>query len=101
MTRDYDRDDLAQLLHGKSAHLGKPWLIDANAAHKLAGEIVDAGFRKIFDGDCGHSGIKATDDREAAEAWMRWANLAMDDSLGAIGAMKQMLTELGYRKERP
>mgnify|MGYP003576171364 FL=1 len=62
----------------------------------VADALVIAGYRQIFDGDCGLSGIKAPDDREAAEAWMRWANLAMDDSIGAIGAMKQMLTELGY-----
>ena len=61
--------------------------------------ILAAGYRKVFDGDCGLSNVKDPDDREAAEAWMRWANLAMNDEIGAIGAMKQMLTELGYRKQ--
>ena len=66
----------------------------------MAKAVLAAGYRKVFDGDCGLSNVKDPDDREASEAWMRWANLAMDDEIGAIGAMKQMLTEFGYRKPR-
>jgi hypothetical protein len=65
----------------------------------LADGLIAAGYRKIFDGACGLSNIKDPTDREAAEAWMRWANLAMNDEIGSIGAMKQMLTEFGYKKE--
>jgi hypothetical protein len=77
---------------------GSDW--NMTYAEMVADALIAAGYRQIFDGDCGLSSIKTPDDRESAEAWMRWANLAMDDSLGAIGAMKQMLTELGYRKHR-
>jgi hypothetical protein len=66
----------------------------------VAAHILTAGYRRIFDGACGLSNVKDPTDREAAEAWMRWANLAMNDEIGAIGAMKQMLTEFGYRKFR-
>jgi len=63
-----------------------------------ADAILAAGYRKIFDGDCGLSNIKDPTDREAAEAWMRWANIVSGNDGNGIGAMKQMLTELGYRK---
>jgi len=67
----------------------------------LADGLIAAGYRKIFDGDCGLSNIQDPTDREAAEAWMRWANLVNtgDGEPDGIGAMKQMLTELGYRKQ--
>ncbi|UVF61010.1 hypothetical protein SEA_SAKAI_47 [Arthrobacter phage Sakai] len=66
----------------------------------MADALIAAGYRQIFDGDCGLSGIKDPDDREAAEAWTRWANLVdvTGSGLDGIAAMKQMLTELGYRK---
>jgi len=66
----------------------------------LADTLRNAGYRKIFDGDCGLSNIKDPTDREAAEAWMRWANLVHtgDGEPNGIAAMKQMLTEFGYRK---
>uniref|UniRef100_UPI003F498935 hypothetical protein n=1 Tax=Arthrobacter silvisoli TaxID=2291022 RepID=UPI003F498935 len=92
------RGELFQHIWNKKASLDRPVYIDANAATKLAEELITAGYRKIFDGDCGLSGVKVPDERDAAEAWMRWANLATNDEIGAIGAMKQMLTELGYRK---
>ena len=63
-----------------------------------ADTILAAGYRKIFDGDCGLSNIKDPTDREAAEAWMRWANIVSGNDGNGIAAMKQMLTELGYRK---
>ena len=81
------RDELADMI------LDSSW----RTSEQIAEEILAAGYRKIFDGDCGLS--NATD-REASEAWMRWANLAMNDAIGAIGAMKQMLTEFGYRKPK-
>ena len=71
---------------------------DVDLSGPLAHHIRRAGYRKIFDAACGLSNVKDPSDVEAAEAWMRWANLAMNDEIGAIGAMKQMLTEFGYRK---
>lgn len=67
----------------------------------LAQATLNAGYRKIFDGDCGLSNT-APDEREAAEAWMRWANLVDIDGgePNGIAAMQQMLTEFGYRKPR-
>lgn len=62
--------------------------------------LITAGYRKIFDGDCGLAGIKDPDEREAAEAWMRFSNIVLGNGHDGIGAMKQMLTELGYRKPR-
>jgi hypothetical protein len=67
---------------------------------RTADAILDAGYRKIFDGDCGLSNVKDPTEKEAAEAWMRWANLASNEDIGAIGAMQIMLTEFGYRKPR-
>lgn len=90
---NYDVDDMEDIID--------PLLMRKKSGWHIAVKLHTAGFRKIFDGDCGLSNVKAPDDREAAEAWMRWANLAMNDEIGAIGAMKQMLTELGYRKVRP
>lgn len=89
---NFDRDELEECF--------KAYGIGHVDSHVLAEALVLAGFRKIFDGDGGLSNVDAPDDREASEAWMRWANLNMDESLGAIGAMKQMLAELGYRKVR-
>jgi len=64
----------------------------------LTDAVILAGYRKIFDGDCGLSNVKDPTDREAAEAWMRWANIVSGNDGNGIAAMKQMLTELGYRK---
>jgi hypothetical protein len=69
-------------------------------AEMVTDALVIAGYRKIFDGDCGLSGVKDPTEKEAAEAWMRWANLASNEDIGAIGAMQIMLTEFGYRKPR-
>jgi len=72
-------------------------------AHVLAESLVFAGFRKMFDGDCGLSSINDQADREAAEAWMRWANVLNthgNEERNGIEAMKQMLAEFGYRKRR-
>lgn len=68
--------------------------------YEMADALIAAGYRQIFDGDCGLSGIKDPGDREAAEAWMRWANLVntAGGEPNGIAAMRQMLTELGYRK---
>lgn len=65
-----------------------------------ADHILAAGYRKIFDGDCGLSNVKDPSDREASEAWMRWANLVSGNGHDGIAAMRQMLTEFGYRKPR-
>lgn len=62
--------------------------------------LITAGYRKIFDGDCGLSNVKDPTDREASEAWMRWANLVSGEDPDGIAAMRQMLTEFGYRKPR-
>ena len=100
--KQYDHEELVDLIHGKPASLSRPSLIDANAAHKLAAELVEAGFRKIFDGDCGLSSITDEGDREAAEAWMRWANILNtqgDEERNGIEAMKQMLAEFGYKRQ--
>lgn len=88
------RDELAALIWDEDAC---DWRRGPNEA---ADAILAAGYRKIFDGDCGLSNVKDPTEREAAEAWIRWANLAMDDEIGAIGAMKQMLAEFGYRRPR-
>ena len=77
-----------------------PMLMRRPSGRRIAVALHKVGFRQIFDGDCGLSRISDPTDVEAAEAWMRWANLAMNDETGAIGAMKRMLTELGYRKQR-
>jgi hypothetical protein len=64
--------------------------------------VLAAGYRKIFDGDCGLKGIDDPASREAAEAWMRWANL-LNTGFGepnGIAAMKQMLSEFGYMRPR-
>jgi len=89
-----ERDELAKEL--AAAYGESPSSADADAADY----ILAAGYRQVFDGDCGLSGVKDPSDREASEAWMRWANLAMNEDIGSIGAMKQMLTEFGYRKPR-
>lgn len=82
-----ERDELFQLMIGRTTT-------------KAVDRILAAGYRKIFDGDCGLSGINDPTDREAAEAWMRWANIVNTGGgePNGIAAMKQMLTELGYRK---
>lgn len=66
----------------------------------MADKILAAGYRKIFDGDCGLSGVEDPTDREASEVWMRWANLVSGEDSDGIAAMKQTLTEFGYRKPR-
>ena len=89
----HDIDDMEDIID--------PMLMQRRSGKRIAEELHRAGFRQIFDGDCGLSSVKDPTDVEAAEAWMRWANLAMNDEIGAIGAMKRMLTELGYRKSQP
>jgi hypothetical protein len=66
---------------------------------KAAELALAAGYRKIFDGDCGLSNITDPTDREAAEAWMRFSNIVLGNGHDGIAAMKQMLTEFGYSKE--
>jgi len=68
---------------------------------EVAEAILNAGYQKIFDGDCGLSGVNDEADREAAEAWMRWANILNtqgDEERNGIVAMKQMLAEFGYKR---
>lgn len=99
-TKHWDTEELSNLLVGKEIYVKGGWVkdyINRSEADEIATEIVDAGFRKIFDGDCGLSSITDMEDREAAEAWMRFSNLVLGDHDG-ISAMKQMLHELGYRK---
>jgi len=62
--------------------------------------LTEAGYRQMFDGDCGLGGVQGDDYREAAEAWMRWANLVGfgDSGLDGIAAMRQMLAEFGYER---
>jgi hypothetical protein len=98
------RDELAKLLFQQNV---------SNAAAPTAPEIImlcedaadailAAGYRRIFDGDCGLRGIDDPASREAAEAWMRWANL-LNTGFGepnGIAAMKQMLSEFGYTRPR-
>ncbi|BCW47954.1 hypothetical protein [Arthrobacter sp. StoSoilB13] len=87
-----ERDELADMVGGPSRENGL----------EVADAILAAGYRKIFDGDCGLSNA-APDERDAAEAWMRWANILTigpDEERNGIAAMKQMLTEFGYRKPR-
>ena len=107
MTTEEERDELAELLATTEyPHLDPPWKERGDRSpvkyysRKKADAVIAAGYRKIFDGDCGLSNIKDPTDREAAEAWMRWANLVNtgDGEPNGITAMKQMLTELGYRK---
>jgi hypothetical protein len=87
-----ERDELADMVGGPSRENGL----------EVADAILAAGYRKIFDGDCGLSNA-APDERDAAEAWMRWANILTigpDEERNGIAAMRQMLTEFGYRKPR-
>jgi hypothetical protein len=106
------RDELAKLLfvtdNSGAAEPEHEWEMTtrhnpahAEYAYMLADALIAAGYRQIFDGDCGLSNITDPTDREAAEAWMRWANLVdvTGAGLDGIAAMKQMLTELGYRKQ--
>jgi hypothetical protein len=92
-----DRDELADILMSDELVTGTAGWDGRDYALAEADAILAAGYRKIF---CGLSNVKDPTEREAAEAWMRWANLAINDEIGAIGAMKQMLAELGYRKPR-
>jgi hypothetical protein len=95
------RDELAELLEEEQESGRWASSPEADLYGFMADAILAAGYRKIFDGDCGLSNIKDPTDREAAEAWMRWANLVHtgDGEPNGIAAMKQMLTELGYRKQ--
>lgn len=79
--------------------LRKDFPHEADYAFHIAEGLIEAGYRKVFDGDCGLSNIKDPDDREAAEAWMRFSNIVLGNDHDGIGAMKQMLTEFGYRKD--
>ena len=94
----YDLNELAAITSNTADEHGL--YLGHLTAEAIAEAINRAGYRKVFDGDCGLSGVKDPDEKEAAEAWMRWANLAMNDEIGAIGAMNRMLTEFGYRKVR-
>ena len=116
------RDELAELLASEipndiyaCTRVWEAWsygtmsaddFVPANEESDLLAEVADAilvaGYRKIFDGDCGLSNVKEPTEREAAEAWMRWANLVStgDGEPNGIAAMRQMLTEFGYRKPR-
>jgi len=93
MTSTPDRDELAEIIWDEDAC---DWR--QSGPNEVAAAILTAGYRKIFDGDCGLSNVKDPTDREAAEAWMRWANIVSGNDGNGIAAMKQMLTELGYRK---
>lgn len=88
-----DRDELEECF--------KAYGIGHVDSHVLAVSLEFAGFRKIFDGDCGLSNVTDEADREAAEAWMRWANILNtqgDEERNGIEAMKQMLAEFGYKR---
>jgi hypothetical protein len=98
MNNHTDREELAAALMSANQSTVSAEAMYEQEAAEYAEALITAGYRKVFDGDCGLSNVKDPSDREAAEAWMRWANLAMNDEIGAIGAMKQMLTEFGYRK---
>lgn len=90
-----ERDELAQIIDDR-------WHGYGYNPQGAADAILAAGYRKIFDGDCGLSNA-APDERDAAEAWMRWANIlntSPDEERNGIAAMRQMLTEFGYRKPR-
>lgn len=91
-----ERDELARL--AKVTRTGPLFSMTSSEAEAVADRITAAGYRKIFDGDCGLSGITNPDDREAAEAWMRFSNIVLGNDHDGIAAMKQMLTEFGYRK---
>lgn len=105
MTTEAERDELAELLANEEyPNLSPAWKDRADRSpvkyysRKRADALIAAGYRKIFDGDCGLSNIKDPTEREAAEAWMRWANIVSGNDGNGIAAMQQMLTELGYRK---
>lgn len=87
-----DHEELAAIIWDKTD------CRDENTPDVAADAILAAGYRKIFDGDCGLSNVKDPTDREASEAWMRFSNLVLGNGHDGIAAMKQMLTELGYRK---
>lgn len=93
------RDELAEvILPVLEKCLESDWSM--TYSEMVAEAALAAGYRKVFDGDCGLSGIKAPSDREAAEAWMRWANLASGNDSDGVAAMRQMLTEFGYSRPR-
>jgi hypothetical protein len=93
-----ERDELAEII--ESGYPASDTDCPYDHAPEIANAILAAGYRKIFDGDCGLSNVKDPEDREAAEAWMRWANLVNcgDGNSDAIDAMRQMLSEFGYRR---
>jgi len=67
--------------------------------YAMAEALITAGYRQVFDGDCGLSSVEDESDREAAEAWMRFSNIVLGNDHDGIAAMKQMLTEFGYLKQ--
>jgi hypothetical protein len=93
------RDELAKVI--EAGYSEDPSDCPYDHAPEIADAILAAGYRKIFDGDGGLSNIKDPEDREAAEAWMRWANLVNcgGGEPNGIQAMKQMLSEFGYKKQ--
>ena len=98
-----ERDELASVFAGHPVGLGsKPAKLMKGHAQEIAEKILAAGYRKIFDGDCGLSLVDDAD-KEASEAWMRWSNLVLSQGTepNGITAMKQMLAEFGYRRPQP
>jgi hypothetical protein len=97
----WEHDELATVIGEQFEHPSDPdcqMCVDVNRA---AEAVIKSGYRKIFDGNCGLSNITDESDREAAEAWMRWANLlncSPEEEPNGIWAMKQMLTEFGYKR---
>lgn len=96
MTYEFEHHDRAELVEilieaDRTADSPTVFTVWDHAADK----IIEAGFRKVFDGDCGLGTIQTRENRLAAEAWMRFANFVAANENG-IAAMKQMLTEFGY-----
>ena len=98
---DPDRRDMSRIIEREYSQARFEGFGEWDQARLVAHHLHTAGYRQIFDGDCGLSNVEDPSDKEAAEAWMRWANLVNtgDGEPDGIGAMKQMLTELGYRKQ--
>lgn len=92
------RDELTELIQDVGEYVPGSHADDYISPTKAADAILSAGYRKIFDGDCGLSNVTDPSDREAAEAWMRFSNIVLGNGHDGISAMKQMLTEFGYRK---
>lgn len=95
---DPDRRDMSRIIQREYSVAKFQGFGEWDQARIVAHNLHVAGYRQIFDGDCGLSGIEDVKTKEAAEAWMRWSNLVMGNDGDSIGAMKQMLAEFGYSR---